>query len=327
MWQHFLKYCPVLFIFIKSVFSQDDHCECLEYWDCIFKGGQPFAYCDYTQKVLCCFAKSNNEVAGILPKNSKLTSCGRKGADSGKDGHSEPGEWAWHVAILEKPLDLYVCGGSLVDEYWILTAAHCVDDYSSAKFLKIRVGEHDVSSTVEQHPYDEYDASRIVLHPSFNNETLENDIALVRVSLAVRKKPHINIICLPQTKTEENELLSSSCYITGWGRRTETSNHSFVLKEVNVPIWRQDRCESSLQLQFGTEFVLPSSSLCAGAEGRDACDGDGGGPLVCNKNSVWYQLGVISFGIGCGRKNTPGVYTRVQSFSSWIHETVFNNLG
>ncbi|KAF8776919.1 Tryptase-2 like protein [Argiope bruennichi] len=85
--------------------------------------------------------------------------------------------------------------------------------------------------------------------------------------------------------------------------------------------WRhKDRGEAALQLQFGTEFTLPGSSLCAGAEGRDACDGDGGGPLVCRKKSRWYQLGVISFGIGCGRRNTPGVYTRVQAFSSWIHE-------
>ncbi|GIY15872.1 protein masquerade [Caerostris darwini] len=324
---HFFKYAIVVFHFLHLIHSQNEgnhfQCECIEYWECIGQGGTPYSYCDYSDKV-CCFVNAEEDLqVGILPRKGKLASCGQKGADSGKDGVSEAGEWSWHAAILEKSLELYVCGGSLVDEYWILTAAHCVDDYSSSRFLKVRLGEHDVSSSSELHPHEEFDVSRIMLHPRFNNETLENDIALVRLATPVRRKPHINIVCLPDTRTEERELLAStSCYITGWGRRTETSNHSFVLKEVNVPIWRQERCESALQLQFGTEFSLPGSSLCAGAEGRDACDGDGGGPLVCRKKSRWYQLGVISFGIGCGRRNTPGVYTRVQAFSPWIHETV-----
>lgn len=322
---YFIKSALILFVFYKSTFSQDGNhfqCDCMEYWQCIGQGGTPYSYCAYTHKV-CCFLGSDDLNVGILPKKGKLASCGQKGTDSGKDGVSEAGEWAWHAAILEKPQDLYVCGASLVDEYWVLTAAHCVDDYSSARFLKVRLGEHDVSSSDEHHRHVEYDAARVVLHPRFNNETLENDIALLRLDAPVNRQPHINIVCLPDTPTEESELLASStCYITGWGRRSETSNHSFVLKEVNVPIWRQDRCVSALQLQFGSEFSLPGTSLCAGAEGRDACDGDGGGPLVCSKKSKWYQLGVISFGIGCGRKNVPGVYTRVQAFSTWIHDTV-----
>ncbi|XP_035227597.1 phenoloxidase-activating factor 2-like [Stegodyphus dumicola] len=322
---YFLKVAPIVFFFFELIQSQegnDFQCDCMEYWECVGQGGAPLAYCDYSHKV-CCFFDSNVQNVGILPKKGKLSSCGQKGADSGKDGVSEAGEWAWHVAILEKPLDLYVCGGSLLDEYWVLTAAHCVDDYSTARILKVRLGEHDVSSLAERHPHEEFDATRIVLHPRFNNETLENDIALLQLSSPVRRKPHINIICIPDTETEERELLaSSSCYITGWGRRTESSNHSFVLKEVNVPIWRVGDCESALQLQFGSDFTLPGTSLCAGAEGRDACDGDGGGPLVCLKKSRWYQVGVISFGIGCGRRNIPGVYTRVQAFSSWIYATV-----
>ncbi|XP_054718009.1 phenoloxidase-activating factor 2-like [Uloborus diversus] len=324
---YFLRFVPIIFTFFKFIQSQNEgnhlQCDCMEYWQCIGQGGTPYSYCAYTHKV-CCFVESELQInVGILPRKGKLAACGQKGADSGKDGVSEAGEWAWHAAILEKPLDLYVCGGSLLDEYWVLTAAHCVDDYASSRFLKVRLGEHDVSSSTERYPHEEFDAARIVLHPNFDNETLENDVALLQLRKPAKRRPHIDVVCLPHTKTEESELLASeNCYITGWGRRSETSNHSFTLKEVNVPIWQQERCESALQLQFGSEFTLPGSSLCAGAEGRDACDGDGGGPLVCSKKSRWYQVGVISFGIGCGRRNVPGVYTRVQAFSSWIYETV-----
>lgn len=63
----------------------------------------------------------------------------------------------------------------------------------------------------------------------------------------------------------------------------------------------------------------------SGAEGRDACDGDGGGPLVCEKNKTWYQMGIVSFGIGCGRRNVPGVYTRVSAYTDWIYATALNS--
>nr|CAD7405931.1 unnamed protein product [Timema poppensis] len=100
------------------------------------------------------------------------------------------------------------------------------------------------------------------------------------------------------------------------------SSHSVVLKEIPLPLWHNSECQAALRQQFGQDYDLPDTSLCAGAEGRDACDGDGGGPLVCEKGGQWYQVGVVSFGIGCGRRNTPGVYTRVAMYQQWIMDTV-----
>merc|ERR1719422_700607 len=119
----------------------------------------------------------------------------------------------------------------------------------------------------------------------------------------------------------------NSCYVTGWGRRTEETDHSVILKEIAVPLWDQRKCNTALQAQFGPSYTLPNLALCAGAEGRDACDGDGGGPLVCESGGQWYQvpfkhlilvwtvvvllslfaqMGIVSFGIGCGRVGVPG---------------------
>lgn len=131
------------------------------------------------------------------------------------------------------------------------------------------------------------------------------------------------------------------------------SGYSDILKEILVPLWNKTACEDSLKREFGSGYKITDSIICAGSQGQDACDvsilicfnffcyfslffmlfsvdiffkmtfqGDGGGPLVCQKEGQWFQLGVISFGIGCGQKNAPGVYTLVPYYEKWIRETV-----
>jgi secreted trypsin-like serine protease len=303
----------------------------MKYWKCVNDGGTPYSYCGLNE--ICCVPGTDPSSSSIINKlvtmsannPAKVSNCGKKGFDTNREGIADPGEWAWHVAILEKPQDLYVCGASLLDELWVLTAAHCVDDYQQGNKLKVRVGEHDVSTLNEPIRHDEYDVIEVIVHPMFNNNTLANDIALVRLSEPVRKKGNINIICLPENDTfTDQELLSTKCIVTGWGRRAENSEHSLILKEVPVPIWKQQECETALKKQFGNSYKLPLTNLCAGEEKNDACDGDGGGPLVCEKDQSWHQVGIVSFGIGCGRADTPGVYTRVASYSEWIYSAAIN---
>lgn len=303
-------------------------CDCMEYWTCVLGGGEPSSYCGLTDHDVCCFVPDNAQAVGILPTPSRAK-CGRKGFDSGEVGRAELAEWPWHAAILEKPQDLYVCGATLIDESWILTAAHCVDDYlpfvsGIREILKVRLGEYDVSTTSEPLPHVEFNISDIKIHPDFNNATLVNDIALLRLDQPARRKQNIDVVCVARPEELPREELTA-CVVTGWGRRSEESEHSVVLKEISVPLWEQADCAAALRSQFGPGYSLPDSAVCAGASGRDACDGDGGGPLVCESNGQWYQVGIVSFGIGCGREGVPGVYTMVSAFQPWLERTIISS--
>ncbi|KAJ1529520.1 hypothetical protein ONE63_006293 [Megalurothrips usitatus] len=260
--------------------------------------------------------------------------CGFKGTDSELDGVAEPSEWPWHAALLEAGSDRYVCGATLVGPDWLLTAAHCIADYPEPSALKVRVGELDVRSDAESFT-QERAVVQLVPHPAFDLPSLRHDIALVRIARPPRDQRNVAAVCLPPPLADDEEDDGSKdedgfpregtvCVVTGWGRRDEVSPHSEVLKEVPVPIWSRRPCQDALRAHLGQSFRLPRTSLCAGAKGRDACDVSAGrlsvrltgGAQSCHANA--FVLGIVSYGIGCGRNNSPGVYTKLSSYTAWV---------
>ncbi|XP_076048438.1 uncharacterized protein LOC143029601 isoform X2 [Oratosquilla oratoria] len=292
--------------------------------------GDPFSCGLY--EVCCAFEDSvtaSSEVDNTLSGSER---CGLKNdAVSGRisnqypgDGEAEFGEYPWQAAVLKKEGvdNIYVCAGTLISDILVLTAAHCITGYRPIE-MRIRLGEWDVNTDTEFYPNVEYDVAAIYVHPQFLSSNLMNDIALIVMVSRVDslKNPHIAPICLPDSRAD---FTGQRCSVTGWGKDGFGDNGRYqnVLKEVDLPVIPQQVCQSQLrQTRLGPGYRLHPGMMCAGGEaGKDACKGDGGGPLACEGRGGKYELaGIVSWGIGCGQRDVPGVYVNVASYVHWIH--------
>lgn len=234
------------------------------------------------------------------------------------------GAWPWQVSVRKTSLfgftTTHRCGGAVISNEWIATAGHCVEDLP-VQSIRLRVGEHDFSSTTEPFPAIERAARRKVVHPKYNVNTYENDLALVQLDRPLQFPPHVAPICLPP---DDIDLLGKNATLTGWGRLNEGGLLPTILQEVRVPIVSNDECKDMF-LRAGRQEYIPDIFLCAGYEegGRDSCQGDSGGPLqVKGDDGKWFLAGIISWGIGCAEQNLPGVCTRISHFKLWIQSTI-----
>nr|AAM50272.1 LD44584p [Drosophila melanogaster] len=234
------------------------------------------------------------------------------------------GRWPWQVSVRRTSFfgfsSTHRCGGALINENWIATAGHCVDDLLISQ-IRIRVGEYDFSHVQEQLPYIERGVAKKVVHPKYSFLTYEYDLALVKLEQPLEFAPHVSPICLPET---DSLLIGMNATVTGWGRLSEGGTLPSVLQEVSVPIVSNDNCKSMF-MRAGRQEFIPDIFLCAGYEtgGQDSCQGDSGGPLQAkSQDGRFFLAGIISWGIGCAEANLPGVCTRISKFTPWILEHV-----
>lgn len=142
----------------------------------------------------------------------------------------------------------------------------------------------------------------------------------------------ISPICLPINEPEKSNLfLKKMPFVAGWGRTQEGGKSANVLQELQLPTVPNEQCKADYDKigKVGSEKQFDDSVLCAGYRegGKDSCQGDSGGPLMFpvqkeDYEFYYYQIGVVSYGIGCARAEVPGVYTRTSKFIDWISETI-----
>ncbi|KAL9985589.1 hypothetical protein ACROYT_G008011 [Oculina patagonica] len=244
------------------------------------------------------------------PPTTSAASCGSRpvGARIVGGTQAQNGSWPW-MAMLAYAGGSQFCGGSLIGEQWVLTAAQCVDGFSPSQIV-VRMGAYKITDIAQ-----ELEVERIIMHESFDIVTYENDIALLKLKTEVTLGTSVGLVCL----NKDNTLASGTCCITGWGWLEENAqSQPDYLQEASVELIGVSECNTE---PYHPDAIF-STMLCAGLlpeGGVDACQGDVGGPLVCEGDGKWYLTGVTSWNEGCARPEKPGVYTKVLRFVDWIY--------
>lgn len=227
------------------------------------------------------------------------------------------------------------CGGTVISNRYILTAAHCITNLSNLRLVQVRCGEYNISAPLDCEvqsdpqlppvcapPVQDMAFEEVIPHPNYNPSTYSDDIGLIRLAAPLNiSVENVKPICLPVDNSLRNlNLTSRRLIVTGWGA-TEAGRRSEDLLKVEISVTSLENCR---RIYANTPALLNDRQLCAGGQNRrDSCGGDSGGPLQridsLNDDVRFVQYGVVSFGPRlCGQEGFPGVYTRTDSYIDWI---------
>jgi len=229
----------------------------------------------------------------------------------------------------------------LISNDWVLTAAHCCEAYGTRPTpsqYKVLVGAHDLDSTSSEESAKVHTLSRIVVHPSWNTNAIDQDYCLLQLSEPVQLSAHVQPVCLGG---ESHGEPGKKCWVTGWGVSNGRSWEEFIaevkaqesglipkskatpffaakgLRQVDLDVTTPAACNAA----WGSINPITPAMICATNPGKSSCNGDSGGPFVCEHDGAYQLVGAVSWGIrGCTTPGYPAVFARVSLVRDWIAE-------
>ena len=222
---------------------------------------------------------------------------------------AKPGAFPYIVSLQADGFG-HFCGGSLIADRWVLTAAHCVDGGVDS----VLIGLHDRKNPSSA---EKFTVANIYVHPKSDMSTMEYDVALLELSESSSFKP----VALNDAEISISSSSPVLATTAGWGTTSSgSSSLPSILRQVSVPLVSKADCNA----KDSYNGDITDSMLCAGYKtgGKDSCQGDSGGPLVVTQaDGTPVLAGVVSWGEGCALKNKYGVYAKVSAALDWIKTT------
>jgi len=230
---------------------------------------------------------------------------------------ADEGEYPWQVSwrVREGDVNSHSCGGSVLNESWVLTAGHCCNGINGGEIAAGILNRHEDTE-------GQYSTFTKFLHPDYNPGNTNNDVCLLKLDQPFDLSDG-TITTIDLNRIEDGDWPSGTVFtVTGWG--TLQSGGGVlpdILQEVEVPHVGHFTCTVEY-----FPYSITDGMICAGETGKDSCQGDSGGPMIFkDENGEATLVGVVSWGIGCGGWLKPGVYAEVAAFADWIEETMASN--
>ncbi|XP_074671348.1 coagulation factor X-like [Strix aluco] len=248
------------------------------------------------------------------PENEETTEAPSSHPEVTGEAGSLPRVSPWQAVLLADEYNEWFCGGTILNEYFILSGAHCVQQVEN---LQVIVGMVDKEK--EEPSRAMHRVEKIISHPKFDKKTFDSDIALLKLEEPITFSEDVVPACLPEEDFIKDILMKQTFgIVSGFGNTFERAKPVKRMKVLQIPYVDRDTCRLALN------SPVTKNMFCAGydKDGKDVCQGDGGGPHVTQYNGTYFVTGIISWGEGCGRQGKYGVYTNLSKFLPWVRSVL-----